>query len=126
MARRFLIALVLGSIVITLSMGIRQVFGLLLLPVTMSLAMSRETFGLVIGLQNLLWGVTQPFAGFLADRFGAGRVIAVGGLLYAAGLALGASSGGPGSVGLTVGALVGLAQSGTAVLGGIARATPPA
>jgi predicted MFS family arabinose efflux permease len=129
MSRRFLIALVLGSIVITLSMGIRQVFGLLLLPVTMSLAMSRETFGLVIGLQNLLWGVTQPFAGFLADRFGAGRVIAVGGLLYAAGLALGASSVGPGSLGLTIGALVGLAQSGTAyavVLGGIARATPPA
>src|ERR1700730_15191060 len=99
------VALVIGSIVITLSMGIRQVFGLLLLPVTMSLAMSRETFGLVIGLQNLLWGVTQPFAGFLADRFGAGRVIAVGGLLYAAGLALGASSVGPGSLGRTIGAL---------------------
>ena len=129
MSRRFLIGLVFGSIVITLSMGIRQVFGLLLLPVTMGLVMSRETFGLVIGLQNLLWGVTQPFAGFLADRFGAGRVIAAGGLLYAAGLALGAFSVGPGSFGLTIGALVGLAQSGTAyavVLGGIARATPPA
>ncbi len=129
MSRRFLIGLVFGSIVITLSMGIRQVFGLLLLPVTMGLVMSRETFGLVIGLQNLLWGVTQPFAGFLADRFGAGRVIAAGGLLYAAGLALGAFSVGPGSFELTIGALVGLAQSGTAyavVLGGIARATPPA
>src|SRR5258708_7046568 len=129
MSRRFLIGLVFGSIVITLSMGIRQVFGLLLLPVTMGLVMSRETFGLVIGLQNLLWGVTQPFAGFLADRFGAGRVIAAGGLLYAAGLALGAFSVRPGSFGLTMGALVGLAQSGPAyavVLGGIARATPPA
>src|SRR5437660_2885017 len=129
MSRRFLIALVFGSIVITLSMGIRQVFGLVLLPVTASLAMSRETFGLVIGLQNLLWGVTQPFAGFLADRFGAGRVIAAGGLLYAMGLGFGAFSAGPGSFGLTIGALVGLAQSGTAyavVLGGIARATPPA
>jgi MFS family permease len=129
MSRRFLIALVFGSIVITLSMGIRQVFGLLLLPVTTALAMNRETFGLVIGLQNLMWGVTQPFAGFLADRFGAGRVIAIGGLLYAAGLALGAFSAGPTSFGLTIGALVGLAQSGTAyavVLGGIARATPPA
>ena len=128
MSRRFLIGLVFGSIVITLSMGIRQVFGLLLLPVTMELAISRETFGLIIGLQNLLWGVTQPFAGFLADRFGAGRVIAVGGLLYAAGLALGAFSVGPASFGLTIGVLVGLAQSGTAyavVLGGIARAAPP-
>ncbi|PYI58182.1 MAG: MFS transporter, partial [Verrucomicrobia bacterium] len=68
-------------------MGIRQVFGLLLLPVTTDLAMSRQVFGLIIGSQNLVWGVTQPFAGFLADRFGAGRIIAAGGLLYAAGLA---------------------------------------
>jgi predicted MFS family arabinose efflux permease len=129
MSRRFLIALICGSIVITLSMGIRQIFGLLLLPVTTDLEMSRQAFGLIIGSQNLLWGVTQPFAGFLADRFGAGRVIAAGGLLYAGGLALAAFSVGPGSFAITIGALVGLAQSGTAyavVLGGIARATPPA
>ena len=128
MSRRFLIGLVCGSIVITLSMGFRQVFGLLLLPVTSDIATSREAFGLIIGLQNLLWGLTQPFAGFLADRFGAGRVIAGGGLLYVAGLGLGALSTGPYAFGLTVGALVGLAQSGTAyavVLGGIGRAAPP-
>jgi MFS family permease len=93
--RRFLIALACGSIAITLSMGFRQVFGLLLLPVTSDLATSREGFGLIIGLQNLLWGLTQPFAGFLADRFGAGRVVAIGGLLYVAGLGLGALSVGP-------------------------------
>jgi predicted MFS family arabinose efflux permease len=128
MSRRAVIALVFGSIVITLSMGIRQVFGLLLLPVTTELAMSRETFGIIIGLQNLLWGVTQPFAGYLADRFGAGRIIAAGGVLYAAGLALGGLSVDRNSFGMTVGVLVGLAQSGTAyavVLGAIARATPP-
>jgi predicted MFS family arabinose efflux permease len=126
--RRFLIALACGSIAITLSMGFRQVFGLLLLPVTSDLATSREGFGLIIGLQNLLWGLTQPFAGFLADRFGAGRVVAIGGLLYVAGLGLGALSVGPQSLGLTVGVLVGFAQSGTAyavVLGGISRAAPP-
>jgi predicted MFS family arabinose efflux permease len=128
MSRRAVIALVFGSIVITLSMGIRQVFGLLLLPVTTELAMSRETFGIIIGLQNLLWGVTQPFAGYLADRFGAGRIIAAGGVLYAAGLALGGLSVDRNSFGMTAGVLVGLAQSGTAyavVLGAIARATPP-
>jgi predicted MFS family arabinose efflux permease len=128
MSRRFLIGLVCGSIVITLSMGFRQVFGLLLLPVTSDIATSREAFGLIIGFQNLLWGLTQPFAGFLADRLGAGRVIAVGGLLYVAGLGLGALSTGSYSFGLTVGVLVGLAQSGTAyavVLGGIGRAAPP-
>lgn len=128
MSPRFLIALVLGSMVITLSMGIRQVFGLLLLPVTTDLDVNREVFGLVIGLQNLLWGVTQPVAGLLADRFGAGRVIATGGLLYVAGLGLGAVCGNATSFGLTIGGLVGLAQSGTAyavVLGGISRAAPP-
>jgi predicted MFS family arabinose efflux permease len=128
MPRRFLTALACGSIVIMLSMGFRQVFGLLLLPVTSDLATSRERFGLIIGLQNLLWGLIQPLAGFLADRFGAGRVVAIGGVLYVAGLGLGALSIGPGSFGLTVGVLVGLAQSGTAyavVLGGIGRAAPP-
>jgi predicted MFS family arabinose efflux permease len=128
MSRRFLICLVCGSIVITLSVGFRQVFGLLLLPVTADLATSREGFGLIIGLQNLLWGLTQPFAGFLADKFGAARVVIVGGLLYVAGLGLGALSTGLYSFGLTVGVLVGLAQSGTAyavVLGGIGRAAPP-
>ena len=84
MPRRFLIGLVFGSIVITVSMGIRQVFGLLLRPVTMDLSMSREAFGFIVGLQNLIWGMTQPVAGYLADRFGAMWVVAVGGLLYAA------------------------------------------
>src|ERR1700716_2854974 len=128
MSSRFFVPLVCGSIVITLSMGVRQVFGLLLLPVTTDLAASREWFGFIIGIQNLLWGLTQPFAGFLADRFGASRVVAVGGLLYIAGLGLGALSTGPRSFGLTVGVLIGLAQSGTAyavVLGGIGRAAPP-
>jgi predicted MFS family arabinose efflux permease len=128
MSRRFLLCLVCGSIVITLSMGFRQVFGLLLLPVTSDIEASREGFGLVIGIQNLVWGLTQPVAGFLADKYGAARVAAIGGLLYVAGLGLGALSIGLNSFGLTIGALIGLAQSSTAyavVLGGISRAAPP-
>ena len=91
-------------------------------------ALLSRWFGLVVGLQNLLWGVTQPFAGLLADRFGAARVVAVGGLLYAAGLLLGSFSVGATSFAMTIGLSVGLAQSGTAyavVLGAIARATAP-
>lgn len=128
MSRRFVAALVCGSIVVTLSMGIRQVFGLFLQPITTDLDVSRDVFGLVIGLQNLLWGLTQPIAGLLADRFGTPRMIAAGGLLYLAGLAFGALSGNVSTFGLTVGVLVGLGQSGTAyavVLGGIARVAPP-
>jgi predicted MFS family arabinose efflux permease len=128
MSRRLLVCLLCGSIVIALSVGFRQAFGLFLRPVTMDLAISREAFGLIIGFQNLLWGLTQPCAGFLADKFGAARVVVVGGLLYFAGLGLGAVSTGSYSFGLTIGVLVGLAQSGTAyavVLGAIGRAAPP-
>jgi predicted MFS family arabinose efflux permease len=128
MPSRYLTALICGSIVITLSMGLRQVFGLFLLPVTTDLAMSREAFGLVIGLQNLLWGLTQPVAGLLADRIGARRMVLIGGLLYVCGLALAAASTSSSGFTLTVGILIGLAQSGTAyavVLGAIGRAAPP-
>jgi predicted MFS family arabinose efflux permease len=128
MFRRFVVVLVCGSIVIALSMGMRQGFGLFLLPVTTDLGMSREVFGFIIGIQNLLWGLTQPIAGLLADKFGAGRVVVAGGVLYVAGLGLAALSTGAGTFGLTVGVLIGLAQSGTAyavVLGGVGRAAPP-
>ena len=128
MSRRFLIVLACGSIVITLSMGLRQVFGLFLLPVTTDLDMSRQMFGLIVGVQNLLWGLTQPVAGLLADRFGTARVVATGGALYVGGLALASFSTEPTGFALTIGVLIGLAQSGTAyavVLGGIGRAAPP-
>jgi predicted MFS family arabinose efflux permease len=126
-ARRFLVVLACGSAVIALSMGIRQVFGLFLLPVTADLDMSRQMFGLIIGLQNLVWGLTQPAAGLLADRFGTARVVALGGALYVAGLVLASISAEPGAFALTVGILIGLAQSGTGfavVLAGIGRAAP--
>jgi predicted MFS family arabinose efflux permease len=126
-SRRFLVLLTCGSIVITLSMGVRQVFGLFLLPVTADLDISRQMFGLIVGLQNLLWGLSQPVAGLLADRFGTARVVAVGGMLYVSGLALASLSTEPAAFALTVGVLIGLAQSGTAfavVLGGIGRASP--
>jgi predicted MFS family arabinose efflux permease len=128
MSRRFLIILACGSIVITLSMGLRQVFGLFLLPVTADLDMSRQMFGFIVGVQNLLWGLTQPVAGLLADRLGLARVVAIGGALYVAGLALASFSTEPTGFAFTVGVLIGLAQSGTAyavVLGGIGRAAPP-
>src|SRR5262249_7947845 len=128
MSRRLVIVLLCGSIAVTLSMGVRQGFGLFLPPVELDLETSRALFGLVVGVQNLLWGLTQPFAGLIADRFGAARVVLVGGLLYVAGLALAAVSSGIGTWGLGAGVLIGVAQSGTAyavVLGAIGRAAPP-
>jgi MFS family permease len=59
-----------ASLVIALSMGLRQVSGLFLVPVSQDIGIGRETFGLVIAVQNVVWGLAQPVAGLLADRFG--------------------------------------------------------
>src|SRR6476619_2687003 len=69
-----------------ITFGQRAAAGLFQIPMTMEFGWGRDVFGLAIAVQNLLWGIGQPFAGAVADRFGAVRVLCVGGLLYAAGL----------------------------------------
>jgi predicted MFS family arabinose efflux permease len=120
--------LVCGAAIVTVSMGIRHGFGLWLAPITMDRGWTRETFALAIAVQNLSWGLAGPFAGGLADRFGAFRVLLIGGLLYAGGLVwMGLAQSGlafAGSAGVTLG----LAQSGTTyaiVYGVIARQVAP-
>ena len=71
--------------------GHPSIFGLFLLPVTEALGTGREVFSLALALQNLLWGIASPFAGALADKFGAGRVAAIGTLFCAGGLVVMAS-----------------------------------
>src|SRR5262249_29188400 len=80
--------LVCGGMILTLGMGIRHGFGLFLQPMSVDLHWGRETFALAIAVQNLVWGATQPFAGMLADKYGSGRVVLGGVLLYVLGLAL--------------------------------------
>src|SRR5690554_7130204 len=80
--------LVLSSVILALSLGVRHGFGLFLAPMSSEFGWGREVFAFAIALQNLIWGLVQPFTGAVADRFGARRVIVAGGLLYAAGLAL--------------------------------------
>ena len=75
--------LVCGAAIVTVSMGIRHGFGLWLQPITMDRGWTRETFALALAVQNLAWGLAGPFAGMLADRFGALRVLVAGGLLTA-------------------------------------------
>jgi len=105
--------LLCGAAIVTLSMGIRHGFGLWLQPITMERGWTRETFAFALAVQNLAWGVAGPFAGALADRFGAFRVLLAGSLLYAAGLVLmGLSTSGLAFTG-SAGLLLGLAQSGT-------------
>jgi MFS family permease len=105
--------LVCGAAIVTLSMGIRQGFGLWLQPVTQAQGWTRQTFAFALALQNLSWGFFGIFAGMVADRFGAFRVIVVGGVLYGLGLAGMALSNNALVFSLTAGILIGAAQAGT-------------
>ncbi|MEO8836479.1 MAG: MFS transporter [Caldimonas sp.] len=105
--------LVCGAAIVTLSMGIRHGFGLWLQPVTADRGWNRETFAFALAVQNLAWGLAGPFAGALADRWGAFRVLIVGSVLYAAGLVtMGLATSGAGFLG-GAGLLIGMAQAGT-------------
>jgi len=106
------VVLACAGAALLLSLGIRQSFGLFLLPISMAHGWGREVVALALALQNLVWGFAQPFAGALADRYGAARVLIAGGLAYAAGLAIMALAGSPLEFGLGAGLLVGLGQSG--------------
>ena len=120
--------LLCGAAIVTLSMGIRHGFGLWLQPITMDRGWSRETFAFALAIQNLAWGAAGPFAGMLADRYGAFRVLVVGALLYAAGLVLMAlATSGLAFTG-SAGLLLGMAQAGTTyavIYGVIARQVAP-
>lgn len=120
--------LICGSIVVTLSLGIRHTFGLFLQPMTQDLSWSREAFSFAIALQNLMWGAGGPVTGWLADRFGAGKVVFGGGILYAAGVGLMAYSTTPFMFTLSAGVLVGLGLAATTfsvIYGAVGRAVAP-
>jgi predicted MFS family arabinose efflux permease len=105
--------LLCGAAIVTLSMGIRHGFGLWLQPITMDRGWTRETFAFAIAIQNLAWGIAGPFAGALADRFGAVKVLVGGAVFYAGGLVLmGLATSGLAFTG-SAGLLLGMAQSGT-------------
>ncbi|PAU51176.1 MFS transporter [Pseudomonas sp. PIC25] len=117
-----------GSLILALSLGIRHGFGLFLPPMSAEFGWGREVFAFAIALQNLIWGLTQPFTGALADRLGAMRVVVVGGVLYGLGLLLMGFADSPWSLSLSAGLLIGFGLSGTTfsiILGAVGRALPP-
>src|SRR5688572_23258132 len=84
-----LIALVIaGCLIAAVTNGIRTTFGLFTIPMTTELGLSREAWGMAMAIQNLVWGIAQPFAGAIADKYGTARVIVFGLVLYAAGVVL--------------------------------------
>jgi MFS family permease len=116
-----------GCIVSLLSFGPRAVLGLFLNPQTQANDWGRDVFGLALALQNIIWGIAQPLAGMLADRFGTLRVFCAGGLLYGLGLALMAYSTTPLLLDLSAGALIGFGLAGCSfsiVLGAFGKLLP--
>ena len=85
-----------GCAIALITFGPRAAAGLFQIPITAEYGWGRDVFGLAIAVQNLLWGVGQPFAGAVADRFGATRVLCAGALLYALGLVVMAHATTPG------------------------------
>ncbi|WP_428150649.1 MFS transporter [Brevundimonas sp.] len=127
-SRRAWVMIITGALIVTLSMGVRQAFGLFLRPIGFDLEIDRQTFGLVIAAQNLIFGLAMPFVGAWADRIGAGRIAVGGALIYIAGLAIAAGSAGALGLMIGFGALTGVAMAGVTfvvVLGAVGRAVQP-
>lgn len=116
-----------GCLIALITFGPRASAGLFQIPMTTEFGWGRDTFSLAIAIQNLLWGVGQPFAGAVADRFGALRVLCTGALLYALGLVVMAYAVTPGVLHLGAGVLIGFGLSGCSfnlVLGAFGKLLP--
>jgi predicted MFS family arabinose efflux permease len=126
--RAMTMLLVMSSIIIAVCMGLRQSLGLFMRPMTLELGISAATFAFAIALQNIVWGLSQPFVGALADRYGPRPVLIGTALIYAAGLLLMVFAKAlPGGLEIA-GFLAGIGTAGTGfgvLIGTVSRATPP-
>jgi MFS family permease len=122
------LAILLASVLLAINFGFRSSLGLFLKPVSETFGYGREVFAFSLALQNLLWGLSQPIAGAIADKFGTSRVIIVGSIFYSLGLYITATA--DSFIGLHLGAgiLIGMGISGTGlgvVLPAMARMVAP-
>jgi MFS family permease len=106
------VIIICGCLVAILSFGPRSALGFFLTPMSQEYHWGRDVFSLALAMQNLLWGAAQPFAGAIADRYGALRVMSIGAVLYALGLLLMAVSDSPAMLELSAGVLIGFGLSG--------------
>ncbi len=122
-----LVIVICGCLIGMISFGPRSSLGFFLTPLSEANHWGRDVFAFALAVQNLLWGVGQPFAGAIADRFGAPRVLTVGAILYATGLYLMASATTPAMLTLSAGILIGFGLSGcafTIVVGAFGKLVP--
>src|SRR5215813_1961955 len=123
-----LVIIACGCAIALLSFGPRSSLGFFVQPMSREFSWGRDVFGLALAMQNLLWGLGQPIAGAIADRFGIFRVMVVGALLYAGGLLMMRYATTPLSLDLGAGVLVGFGLSGCSfnlVLSAFAKLLPP-
>ena len=124
------VILIAGTTIVFLSLGARMTFGLWLEPASLELFGPNQIkiLSLSIALQSLFWGIGTPIAGNIADKYGAGRVIAMAGILYTIGLILMTMSTTPLMAHLSIGMFTGFAMSGAmfpVILSAVSRAVPP-
>ena len=123
-----LVVVVCGCLIGLLTFGPRSALGFFMQPMGRDFSWGRDVFGLALAIQNLLWGIGQPVAGAIADRFGSLRVISAGALMYAAGLILMRHSTSPLGLDLSAGVLIGFGLSGCSfnlVLSAFGKLLPP-
>jgi MFS family permease len=116
-----------GCLIAILSFGPRSALGQFLTPLSIDRGWGRDVFSLALAVQNLLWGLGQPFAGAIADRFGVVRVMGFGALLYAGGLLMMAYATTPATLEISSGVLIGFGLSGcsfTIVIGAFGKLLP--
>nr|WP_105382002.1 MFS transporter [Neorhizobium alkalisoli] len=117
-----------GALIAMLTFGPRSAMGFFQLPMLQDTGWDRSTFGLAMAIQNLCWGLSQPFFGALADKYGTGRVLTMSGVLYAAGLILMANASAPVWLHIGGGVLIGMAigaGSFSVILSAFARNVTP-
>ena len=125
--RRWLKVLVAGAALVTVTFGIRQVFGLFVVPISTELGGGVQTIALAIAVQNLIWGFSSPLFGAMADRIGAWKVAILGAAIYTAGLLSTAYIVSPGGVFLGQALIgLGLGSAGISIaIGAVGRVVPP-
>ena len=123
-----LVIIACGCAIGLLSFGPRSSLGFFIQPMSREFSWGRDVFGLALAVQNLLWGLGQPIAGAIADRFGVLRVMCVGALLYAGGLLMMRYAATPLSLDIGAGVLIGFGLSGCSfnlVLSAFSKLVPP-
>ena len=126
-SQNFIYIIIGSAIILALSLGIRHGFGLYLVPMSHEFGWGHNVFSLAIAVQNLLWGIVQPFTGAFSDKYGARRTVFIGGILYSLGLLLMAVSSTGLLLNLSLGVIMGLALSATSfsvLLSAVGRAAP--